>query len=160
MSFFSIRISALIALALGGLTIAGWTSNSSAQVANTNSDLESRVKAYESSCIASLRLINTAQVTYWGGNQKKGFARRLEELGPKGEGLIDQRLANGQKDDYRFVLTSDSVEVENGRGHYTISARPVRRLVKGQRSFFTDETNLIRFTRGNRKATAADSPID
>jgi hypothetical protein len=43
---------------------------------------------------------------------------------------------------------------------YTVSARPIKLLVKGQRSFFTDETGVIRSTSKNRKAMAADPPID
>jgi hypothetical protein len=131
-----------------------------AQVAGTDSDAEQKVKAYEESCIGNLRTINVAQGTYWGGDPKKGFARNLKNLGPKGEGLIVQALASGRKDGYHFILRPMPTETSKPVSRYTISARPIKLLVKDQRSFFTNETGLIRSTAENRAATAADPPIN
>lgn len=130
-----------------------------AQVADAQSDVQQKVKTYEESCIGNLRSINVAEGTYWGGDPKKGFARSLKELGPKGEGLIVRALAIGRKDGYHFSFTPVSAETGKPISRYTISARPIRRLVKDQRSFFTDETGVIRSTRENRAATAADPPV-
>ena len=109
--------------------------------------------------VGNLRTLNTAQVTYWGGDAKKGFARSLKQLGPRGEDLIEQVLATGKKDGYQFVLTPGPVDANGAIRHYTISARPSKVLVKGQRSFFTDETGVIRSTPENRAATASDPSI-
>jgi hypothetical protein len=34
-------------------------------------NLQERVRAYEASCIVTLRTINVTQITYWGGNETK-----------------------------------------------------------------------------------------
>jgi hypothetical protein len=47
-----------------------------------------------------------------------------------------------------------------GAEHYTIGARPIKRLAKNQKSYFTDETGIIRFTQENRPATVSDRPVD
>ena len=50
--------------------------------AAANSDVQTRSKAYEEACVRSLRTLNTAQVTHWGGHPEKGFAQSLAQLGP------------------------------------------------------------------------------
>jgi len=127
------------------------------QKAGSNSDVRPRWKAYEEACVSSLRTLNTAQVTYWGGDPQKGFARTLEQLGPKGEGLIEPILASGKKSGYRFTLAPGQANASGVIKQYTISARPLEMLVEGQRSFFTDETGVIRSTREDRAATASDA---
>jgi hypothetical protein len=131
-----------------------------AQVADAQSDVKQKVRAYEESCVGNLRTISAAEGTYWGGDPKKGFARSLKQLGPKGENLIVQALAVGRKDGYHFILTPLPAETGKPVTRYTIKARPIKRLVKDERSFFTDETGVIRSTKENRAATAADPPID
>ena len=117
-------------------------------------------KDYEESCVLALRTINVAQGTYWGGDQAKGYASTLAELGPAGADLFEAVLASGKKDGYRFRLNPERASAGHSIKHYTITARPIKRLVKNQRSFFTDETGVIRFTTENRTATAADPPLD
>jgi hypothetical protein len=129
------------------------------QIVSASSDVQSRAKAYEEVCVSNLRTLNTAQITYWGGDPQKGYARNLEELGPKGEGLIEPVLASGKKDGYRFILTPGPADARGVIKHYTISARPLSVLVEGQRSFFTDESCVIRSTRKNRVARASDPAI-
>ncbi len=123
-------------------------------------DIRARAKLDEESCITTLRTINVAEAAYQGGDDTKGFARTLKELGPAGESLIDWVMASGEKDGYRFRLTPEHKGTNRPVKHYTITARPIRRLVKNQRSFFTDETHVIRFTTENRPATASDPQID
>ena len=117
-----------------------------------------QVTADESSCVATLRVINVAQATYWGGDPAKGYASSLSELGPTGSGILDSVVASGKKGGYSFRLFPKTGHRPIKR--YIIIARPVKRLVKDQRSFFTDETSVIRFTTKNRSATAADPPLD
>jgi hypothetical protein len=123
----------------------------------SGADPRQEARTDEQSCISVLRTINVAQGTYWGGDEGKGFASSLRQLGPAGDYLIDADIASGKKDDYRFRLIP---EHNHPIKHYTISARPIKRLVKDQRSFFTDETDVIRFTTENRAATGSDPPID
>ncbi|MGA8366808.1 MAG: hypothetical protein WB716_05780 [Candidatus Acidiferrales bacterium] len=135
----------------------------------TGAVIEKRVKAYEEWCVSSLRVINVAEVTYWGGDSAKGYARTLKELGPAGAGLINAATASGKieavvlaggKNGYRLRLIPERAGANHPIEHYTINARPIKRLVKDQRSFFTDETGVIRFTTENRAATIADPPLD
>jgi hypothetical protein len=122
--------------------------------------LKERVKASEDACVLTLRTINTAQVTYRGGNETKGFARTLRELGPKGEGMLEPVITSGKKRGYRFRLTPQRTSSDKPVEHYIVTAWPMKRLVKNQRSFFTDETGVIRFTTEDRLATSADPPLD
>jgi len=126
----------------------------------TSTAIEKQVEAYEEVCVSSLRVINVAEGTYWGGDSAKGYARTLKELGPAGVGFIDAVTASGEKDGYRFRLIPERTGASGPIEHYRITARPTKRLVKDQRSFFTDETGVIRFTTQNRAATVADPPLD
>ena len=118
------------------------------------------VTVLERSCVGTLRALNVAQGTYWGGDENKGFARTLKQLGPDGEGLLNAATVSGEKDGYRFRLVPDKT-VGNAQPtkHYQIIAQPVKRLSKRQRSYFTDETGLIRFTEEKREPTRADPEI-
>jgi hypothetical protein len=136
---------------------------------STGTVIEKRVNAYEEWCVSTLRVINVAEVTYWGGDSAKGYARTLKELGPAGAGLLNAVTASGEieavvlggeKNGYRYRLIPERTDSNRPIMHYTIIARPIKRLVKDQRSFFTDETGVIRFTTENRAATIADPPLD
>jgi len=153
------RMLIALPLALVCQSVPAFVNSPAKQTAGASSDVQLRTKVYEESCVGNLRTLNTAQVTYWGGDAKKGFARSLKQLGPRGEDLIEQVLATGKKDGYQFVLTPGPVDANGAIRHYTISARPSKVLVKGQRSFFTDETGVIRSTPENRAATASDPSI-
>ncbi len=115
--------------------------------------------AEEESCITDLRSLNIAQAVYRVEHVQKGFARKLEELGPKGGGRIEPVLASGKKSGYRFTLVPGGVNARGVTEHYTVSARPLMMVVTVQRSFFTDETGIIRATAENRAATQFDAPI-
>lgn len=121
--------------------------------------LKERVKASEDACVLTLRAINTAQVTYRGGDETKGFARTLRELGPKGEGILEPVIANGKKGGYRFRLTPERTSPVKPVERCIVTASPIKRFVKNQRGFFTDETGVIRFTTEERLATSADPPL-
>ena len=150
----------LIALVLVAAEFALFTVAGTLAAGAQGADPGDRAKADETSCVATLRTINVAQASYQGGDETKGFARTLKELGPRRVAFIDAVMASGKKDGYRFQLTPGSDEANRSITHYTVTARPIRRLLKDQRSFFTDETHVIRFTTENRFATAADPLID
>lgn len=119
-------------------------------------DINSQVRTEEESCISTLRTINVAQASYQGGNVAKGFARTLTLLGPSGEYLIDEDIASGKKDGYRFRLTPERKSADSPINHYRVTARPIMRLSSNQRSFYTDESHVIRFTTENRNARISD----
>src|SRR6266851_4187393 len=123
-------------------------------------NLEEQVRTEEAVCILNLRTVNAAQIAYQGGDETKGFARTLRELGPAGRGILGQGISTGMKSGYRFRYVPERTITNQLIRHYVITAQPVKRLVKHQRSFFTDETGVIRFTAQNRAATSADPPLD
>lgn len=114
----------------------------------------------EAICVGNLRTINTAQVTYWGGDSTKGFARTLKELGPKGAGILDSELSSGKADGYIFRLVPKPPTEGRMIEHYSVTASPIIRLSKKQRSFYTDESGVIRFTTHNRTAKSSDPVVD
>ena len=124
-------------------------------------DTKMQVGALEKSCVLNLRTLNVAQITYQGGDVSKGFARTLKQLGPDGEGLLDAAQVSGEKDGYWFQLVPDkNAATQKPVQHYKIIARPVKRLIKSQRSYYTDESGVIRFTEKLRKAAVTDPPLE
>jgi type IV pilus assembly protein PilA len=130
--------------------------------------LRSRMAANEASAVGSVRVIETAAITY-NANYFNGFPPSLEALGGESNQpascdhaqLIDQRLASGQKNGYDFsydaTYASGAViakpraagaakgcSMAGGVG-YEIHADPITRGSTGQRSFFADETGVIRY---------------
>jgi hypothetical protein len=74
--------------------------------------------------------------------------------------MIDAATAEGKKDGYRFRLSPERKSDHRPIKHYVLTARPIRWLLERQRSFFTDESGVIRFTTDNRAATIMDPAID
>src|SRR5437868_9982862 len=75
--------------------------------------LRARIAANESSAVASVRTLNTAQVSYNSAYPTVGYAATLASLGgttctpPNSTGgcLIDTQLASGAKSGYTFTLS-------------------------------------------------------
>lgn len=106
----------------------------------------------ESSAVASVRTINTAEVTYAAAFPGRGFTCALADLGGMGGGggpsehqamLIDPRLSSGRKNGYVFQLTGCNGTTPAIR--YKISAAPAD-ASSGIRSFCSDESAVIRFS--------------
>jgi len=126
--------------------------------------------AKESSAVGSLRTINTAQVTYASTYPEHGFAYTLSQFADPGQmrgpspdkaGLIDAQLACDKdecdKSGYRFRIET---EAGQPRERYQAFARPLKYNKTGTRSFYTDQTGVIRFTVADRDATADDPPLN
>ena len=109
---------------------------------------------YESVAVGSLRTINDAQAEYARTHPDKGFAQSLAELGLAG--LIDSTLASGRRSRYVFVLTVAPSDSHGRTSHYTVVARPQKYSKEGKRSFFTDDSCVLRFTDDNRVSTPTD----
>jgi type IV pilus assembly protein PilA len=133
----------------------------------------SRRVASESMAVSNLREIKTAAVSYQ-SQHKIGYPPSLVALGPpapnekpscRAADLIDPLLASGEKSGYVFTYTpGPSVEkpaagCPSGVQAYTVAARPLRYQETGTRSFFTDETGVIRSTSEDRAATKDDPPL-
>jgi prepilin-type N-terminal cleavage/methylation domain-containing protein len=111
--------------------------------------LASRRASNEASAIASLRTIGTAQATYLStiGNNTT-YAANLPAL--QAQGLIDNVLGSANtstKTGYQFTIVAQAGTT------FSSTAVPVSAST-GTRSFFTDETGVIRIG-----TTAAGTPI-
>jgi prepilin-type N-terminal cleavage/methylation domain-containing protein len=131
--------------------------------------LRSRIAANEASAVGSVRTINTAEVTYATAYPNVGFATGLTALtgtaatcatatgATSANGcLIDSVLGSGTKSGYIFTLGGGSGAVPNTT--YTDVAFPVTQGQSGQRSFFSDQSGVIRYNQ-SASATVADNPL-
>ena len=124
--------------------------------------LRSRMAANEASAVGSIRTINTGLVTYAAGCPNLGFAATLPELNTgalcaSGTGIIDAVLSAGTKSGYGFTYAAGAA-VNGVVNTYTVAADPSTRGTTGQRSFFSDQTGVIRYNQA-AAATAASAPL-
>src|ERR1017187_8166366 len=112
----------------------------------------------ETAAIKAIQTIHTAQIQYH--SQFGRFANSLTELGPPASGapgpdsadLIGTDLANGTKQGYKFVLTAVP-------GRYQITATPEAYGSSGSRTFFSDQSIVLRQNFGPEPATANSPEI-
>ena len=108
--------------------------------------------AQETAAIQAIRTVHTAEVQY--SSQYGRFATSLTELGPPASGnanaaaadLIHSDLAAGEKQGYKFNLSASS-------GGYQLTAVPTVFGTTGNRTFFSDQTMVIRENDGPEPAT-------
>ncbi len=129
--------------------------------------VRSKIAANEASAVASLRDINTGEVTY--NNLYPGTYGTLAQLGPGGETcttasstnacLIDNVLASASsattpKDGYYFTIGGDLVT------GYTSLAQPSGPNTTGTRTFCSDETLVLFYNAtGGDCTTTTASPL-
>lgn len=126
--------------------------------------LRARTSANEASAVGSIRTINVAEVTYAASNPQAGFSANLEVLGgaspcnvsPTTACLIDPVLASGQKSGYRFLYEAWDSNEDQVLDAYLVQAIPVEPGATGIRSFCSDESGIIRFTK--EEACTRESP--
>ncbi len=116
--------------------------------------------------VAHLRTINTACVTYQ-STYEKGFPEKLADLGsvrcqafsgPHCAGLIDEILASGNIGGYTFIYKPTWIRSRQVRG-YQVWASPQKHTDPPLRSFYSDQTGVIRYTDENRAASENDAPV-
>ncbi len=120
--------------------------------------MRSQMYAREMAALTAIQTIHKVEVQYQ--SQYGRYATSLAELGPPQSGapspaaadLIGNDLAGGQKQEYRFALTG----VEGG---YIITATPVAYGSSGSRSFYSDQSMVIRENYGPEPATIASKEI-
>jgi len=127
--------------------------------------LRARMAANEASAVASLRSITTAQAAYISTYQ--GYAPSLAALGPAPGGgspgpanadLIDSVLASGIKNGYSFVHNALDADGNGRFESYTVNANPVSFGQTGEKYFFVDQTNVLRYA-DNGPAGPNSSPV-
>ncbi len=105
----------------------------------------------------TLRTLAGAQMTFMATAGNGNFGT-FEELG--NIGIIDSVLATGEKYSYRFTITIIS-SAPNQPAEFRVSAVPQRYGKSGKRSFFIDQTAVLRGAdRNGEPATVDDPPID
>jgi prepilin-type N-terminal cleavage/methylation domain-containing protein len=121
---------------------------------------KSRMHAQEMSAVAEMRTLNQAEVQYQ--SQFGQYATALGQLGPpaasgaaegpQAAGLIPGSLASGVTGGYNFSITATP-------GGYGISAVPKAFGSTGRRTFYSDQTAVIRENWGQDPATANSPEI-
>ncbi len=117
-----------------------------------------RMQAQEMAAVRHIVAIHTAQTQYYSTYGK--FAGNLSELGPPGGGapgpsgadLLPADLAGGEKQGYRYTIALAPTG-------YTVNAQPVAFNSTGTRTFFSDQTLVIRQNYGAEPATAQSPEI-
>jgi type IV pilus assembly protein PilA len=133
--------------------------------------MKSKMAANEASAVASVRSINSAEITYSVAYPTIGYSRLLADLGgnpvacaaPGGATstsacILDSVLSvsdtvpkSGYLNTYGGVVASNGVNTQ-----YTINADPLSRGMTGQRSFFSDQSYIIRV---NQTAAASAASL-
>ncbi|MGH9377003.1 MAG: DUF4190 domain-containing protein [Terriglobia bacterium] len=163
-----------IGLVLGYLGLAGWVIYGLTFLVHPFLPSTERAEN-EKIAVEDLATLNTAAVTYTSmydhgyppnlaalgppetGDPNATSAEIVKAEGPNAAGLIDQDLALGAEDDYRFTYTAGAKN--KGRiDTYTIHADPVTPGVTGENHFFTDESEVIRFE-VDEPADASSLPV-
>jgi type IV pilus assembly protein PilA len=127
--------------------------------------LRSRQRANEASAVASIRVINTASVTYSMTYPNLGYPASLATLGGANPCtasstqacLIDDLIAQGVKSGYSFIWTGDGATPSVT---YLITGTPQAVGSSGQRMFCTDQTGVIRYDPTGSGCTSASSTLD
>jgi type IV pilus assembly protein PilA len=124
--------------------------------------LRSRMRANEASTVASLRAIVTAAVAYSNTYPNLGYPAQLASLGgaspctpaPSQACLVDDSLAQGLKDGYKFELTGDGLTPSYS---FTLSATPQVVGSSGQNMFCTDQTAVVHYNPSGAGCTSTSS---
>lgn len=112
----------------------------------------------ETAAIQAIKAIHTAEVQFQ--SQYSRYAASLTELGPPASGapnpsaadLIGNDLANGEKQGYKFTVAASP-------GGYIVNAVPVSYGNSGSRSFYSDQTMVVRENYGPEPATAQSKEL-
>jgi len=115
---------------------------------------KSRMHAQEMAAIAEIHTVNQAQIQYQ--SQFGNFAQNLAQLGPPASsggsegpaaaGLIPATLASGSASGYNFTVA----QTPTG---YSVTAVPKQFGSTGRRTFYSDQTNIVRENWGQDPAT-------
>ena len=117
-----------------------------------------RMYAHETAAIKAIQTLHAGQTQYM--SQFGKYAPSLTELGPPTNGqanasaadLIPSDLAAGDKSGYKFVM-------KGSLGGYEISAVPLAFNSTGSRTFYSDQSMVIRENYGQEPATATSKEL-
>jgi len=127
--------------------------------------LRARIAANESSAVASIRTINTAEISYNSAYPTVGFSSGLSALAgtsctpPSSTSacLIDTTLAAGTKSGYSFTEASSG---SSPAGSYAAWAAPITANQTGNRSFCSVADAVVRYsTAALATCAGTESPL-
>ena len=110
--------------------------------------LRARLNANESAAISALRTVSTACESYRAAQTPPAYPASLAILSGATPPYIDATLGGTVKQGYTFNYAP------NGANQYTCTAVPVTANVTGSRTFFVDESGVIKLN------NAAGLPIE
>ena len=144
--------------------------------------LRSRIAANEASAVASLRTLNTAEVTY-ASTYDSGFTSTLGMLATPAavsgapaqpsyssadllDPILSGQVSNSNsfagttftKNGYSFTYSGGSGQSYPTIATYSVEADPQARGSSGQRSFYSDQSAVVR-ANATAKASSSDNPI-
>ena len=119
---------------------------------------QNRMYTQETAAISQIKTIHTAQVQYY--SQFGRYATTLAELGPPASGpagpaaadLIPDDLSKVKKTGYTFTVTGDQIR-------YQINAVPEAFGNTGRRTFYSDQSGVIKENWGAEPATITSKEI-
>jgi type IV pilus assembly protein PilA len=110
--------------------------------------LRSRMSANEVAAMGGLKTICAGQTDYFNNTNPRTFSTTLTNLssgtGAGGVGYIDTQLGSGQKSGYTFLLVSGPALGNGMVLTWSASAWPISYRSTGIRSFYIDQTGVIR----------------
>jgi type IV pilus assembly protein PilA len=123
-----------------------------------------RMQSQEMAAVRTIQTIHSAQAMYM--SQFGRFATTLQELGPPASGgqggaatvgpsgadLIQEDLAKGEKTGYKYILQGTPTG-------YIVNANPITPGTTGRRTFFSDQTLVIRENWGAEPASLNSKEI-
>ena len=126
--------------------------------------LRSRMQANEASAVGSVRMINTAAMTYSSTYVDVGFPANMADMGganpcsatSTSACILEDMLSQGTKSGYSFVWTGDGASPSIA---YALTATPLIVGGSGQRMFCTDQTGVIRNELSGAGCNASSSPV-
>lgn len=129
--------------------------------------MKAKMASNEASAVESLRTIDTGETTYAAACPNVGYSATLVELNQgviclSGKNIIDNILGASDpsnKAGYQFTYTVVPDAATGLNDSYTLTGLPSVVGVTGQRGFYSDQTDVVRFTLDGTAPTAASSPI-
>ena len=134
--------------------------------------LRSKISANESSAVASVRTLVTAQMSYVTAYPSVGFSSALSNLGTGGSAtvcgipsstaacLIDPLLATGTKSGYTFYTANSSAATAGVNTDFYIYANPVTQGTTGVRTFCAVTDGVVRYVMTSQTTCAGtETPL-
>ncbi|RJP74796.1 MAG: prepilin-type N-terminal cleavage/methylation domain-containing protein [Candidatus Abyssobacteria bacterium SURF_17] len=111
--------------------------------------LRSRIASNEGDAIGALRTLSSAQITFQGISATDADGNGVGEFGSFAQlsnavpAFIDDSLGSGQKSGYFFAVTTTGVPSSDER-LWQGSAYPISKARTGNRTFYIDESGVLR----------------